>query len=164
VKKRTGQTIWMVCGIQAIVVLGGVGLLGIRLYPYWQAKYRGYLADPRRAILPGAPLAGADLYGANLQNANLRNASLGEANLEEAKLAGADLTNANLSFARLSKADLTGTDLTGAKLATVLMDVDLRSVRNLTRANLHNAVDYGGNRWPKGFDPKQHGVISVRLW
>jgi hypothetical protein len=161
---RTNRVAWGLALVLAAGLVGGIGLLGVRLRPYWVAKYRGELADLRAANLPGAPLSRANLYGAHLQGANLRNANLEEANLEEARLAGADLTDANLSFARLSNADLTGTDLTGTKLDILLTDVDFTKAKGLTRANFHNAVDYGGNRWPKGFDPKQHGVRSVKLW
>ena len=70
--------------ILAVAMVGGVGLLGVRLRPYWVAKYRGEEADLSGAFLRFAPLAGAQLWEADLSEAdlhfaNLRGAALGAA-------------------------------------------------------------------------------------
>src|SRR2546421_3817162 len=74
---------WLAASL-AVVVLGGIGLLGARLRPYWVAKYRGRAANLHQAELFLAPLAGADLWGTNLH---------------EAQLSGANLTGAVLNYA-----------------------------------------------------------------
>src|SRR5436309_900582 len=48
-QKRTNRVAWCLAATLALVVLGGIGLLGVRLRPYWVAKYCG-----RGASLPGA--------------------------------------------------------------------------------------------------------------
>src|SRR5438094_10153551 len=85
----------------------------------------------------GANLRGAMLPGVPLPRVNLTGANLGRANLDSANLQGADLNDAKLQGAKLRGATLTGADLTGARY-------DVRT------------------RWPKGFDPLQHGAILVR--
>ena len=54
---------WGLAAILAVLLLGGVGLLGVRLKPYWVAKYRGRNASLHAAILINAPLAGVDHRG-----------------------------------------------------------------------------------------------------
>ena len=59
--KRQSRVAWRLAAILAVVDLGGIALLGLRLRPYWVAKYRGRRADLHGAILVLAPLASADL-------------------------------------------------------------------------------------------------------
>ena len=99
-KPRTNRTIWILCSALAVVVLAGIGLLAVRLKPYWVAKYRGEGADLHGAVLPGAPLEDANLHHANLKGANLRGAHLAGADLGWANLEGADLQGADLRDAR----------------------------------------------------------------
>src|SRR3954447_22854742 len=82
---------WGLVGVIGAVVLVGVGFLGVRLRPYWTAKYRG-----EGAALQGAILFGANLPCANLHRANLRGACLCSADLRGAILAHADLRSADL--------------------------------------------------------------------
>src|SRR6266566_545124 len=96
---KTSRTAWGTAAILAMALLVGVGLLFVRLRPYWVAKYRGNFADLRNARLPYAPLAHAMLVGANLTHADLSGA-----HLAGAMLCGADLTGGHLA----------GADLTGA--------------------------------------------------
>jgi uncharacterized protein YjbI with pentapeptide repeats len=82
---------WVIAVLLAAGVAIGIGLLAVRLRPYWVAKYRGEGAD-----LKGAALAGAPLRGANLQYANLHRANLTGADLRGADLKGVTLTDARL--------------------------------------------------------------------
>jgi hypothetical protein len=79
----------------------------------------------RDAFLRFATLTKANLTGADLADTDLR-----EARLEGANLAGADLSDAALDRADLADANLAGANLCGASLA---------GVRNLTKAQLHEA-------------------------
>jgi hypothetical protein len=54
--KKTNRVAWTLAGILALVVIGGIAALGVRLRPYWVAKYRGEGADLRGANLILAPL------------------------------------------------------------------------------------------------------------
>src|SRR5438445_575366 len=102
--KQTAQrTGWVLCALLAAVMLGGVGLLGVRLKPYWVAKYRGSAADLEGALLVGAPLRGAILEEADLRGADLRGADLDKAYLGGSNLAGADLCGADLREAALGE-------------------------------------------------------------
>src|SRR5262249_52318905 len=107
-KRRTNQPLWMMNILLAAVVLAGIGVLLIRLRPYWVAKYRGKRADLHGAALPFAPLAGAALDGANLRRANLRRANLSRASL------GVDTSAPPMPFTSGAPRERGGTDLTGA--------------------------------------------------
>jgi uncharacterized protein YjbI with pentapeptide repeats len=68
-KRNTVRTAWWLAAILAGVVLGGTGMLLVRLRPYWVARYWGREADLRgvnlsNAVLPGVDLAGAELIRA----------------------------------------------------------------------------------------------------
>ncbi len=63
---------WWLAAVLAVVVLGGIGRLGLRLRPYWVAKYHGQGADLQGAVLQFAPLHRANLTGARLPRAVLR--------------------------------------------------------------------------------------------
>src|SRR5262249_55831873 len=80
----------------------------------------------------------ADLHGAVLLWAPLRNADLRGADLRDADLRGADLRDAYLAGATLTGANLKGATLTHARYDSL-------------------------TRWPKGFDPHQHGAAK-QLW
>ena len=173
--KRTNRLAWGLAGMLAVIVFGGVGLLALRLKPYWVARYRGDNADLHSAFLVGAPLAHAqlsetDLRGANLAQANLSAAALCGVNLTGAKLTGIILHGATLAFTQLRCVDLRHADLRGASIYnTTLAGADLRG------ADLRGAwigcfdekwaVDPGWfvgtrfdahTRWPAGFDPVKH--------
>src|SRR5438067_1564918 len=90
--------------ILAVCLLGGAVPMGVRLKPYWIAKYGGGGADLHGAYLVFAPLAGANLDFADLTDANLRGANLAGVSLGLADLSGADLTGANMSAAALTGA------------------------------------------------------------
>src|SRR4051794_20971559 len=79
--KRTNRVAQFWVAAMAVAILAGIGALGIRLRPYWVAKYRGLGADLHGASLPGAQLVGAELGVANLRRADLRHADLRGANL-----------------------------------------------------------------------------------
>src|SRR5438477_83974 len=87
--KRTNRMAWGLASILAALLLGGIWLFGVRLRPYWMAKYRGEEADLSGALLISAPLAGAALWGADLTNAGLEGADLTGANLTKATVTGA---------------------------------------------------------------------------
>jgi uncharacterized protein YjbI with pentapeptide repeats len=75
------------------LVFAGVGVLGVRLWPYWVAKYHGGEAD-----LHGAMLVYAPLRGAFLESADLNGADLAGATLAEAKMLRVDLQRAARGF------------------------------------------------------------------
>lgn len=142
-ERKTNRTAQALAAGLAVVVLGAVALLGMRLRPYWVAKYRGSEADLHCALLIRAPLGEASLRSADLRGADLRGACLARAGLRGANLGAADLSYANLAGAQLTCADLRGADLRGADLGDLLIQrADLRGIR-CDRAT----------RWPAGFDP-----------
>jgi uncharacterized protein YjbI with pentapeptide repeats len=150
--------------------LGGAYLQGAKLWDTELIDAQFIAADLTNAHVMRANLTGAglqaELIGANfseanltdailhqddltrvcLYRANLTRADLSEADLTEAVLLGANLTEANLSGATLTRANLVAADFTGA---------------DLTEANLAGAVYYPTTKWPHGFDPKDHGAISI---
>jgi hypothetical protein len=180
-KPKTNNRIVWVCILLAGVVTGGVGVLGVRLRPYWVARYRGKGADLHAAALPLAPLVGAALDGANLRGANLRGANLAHASLgvdtsapprlpmaggfrgpRGADLTGADLTGANLNGAWMGDVRLPGAVLRGAALAGAnLKHSNLRGA-DLRGTNLTGAYYDAQTRWPAGFEPRQHGAVLIK--
>jgi tetratricopeptide (TPR) repeat protein len=148
---------WVVWALMAGVVLG-VGLLGVRLRPYWVARCHGEFATLPGAVLHHAPLAnanlqGANLWGADLRGADLRGAYLAYATLDRAHLDGANLRRATICCS-LRGASLRGADLTGADLTWALLDG-----ADLTHARLTGARYDDHTFWPGGFDPEQHGAM-----
>jgi hypothetical protein len=135
---------WALAGVLAVTVLGAVGLLFVRLRPYWVAKYRGNHADLRGTLLIHAPLADADLGGANLDGADLR---------------GADLQGAVLLFADLTVADLRGADLRNAWVWVRLVHEGSTSKATNIYTRFTGARYDAHTRWPTGFHPHQHGAI-----
>jgi uncharacterized protein YjbI with pentapeptide repeats len=182
--KRTNRMLWGLTAVLGGVVLGCIGLLFVRLKPYWLAKYQGAGADLARAYLPGANLRGAELGNANLQQAVLSGADLRGSNLSlccrhdadrlgsAANLQGAILRNANLSGADLMCTNLKDADLRGAILQhAFLMDTNFESadlrgaaLRNASifRVRLLNARYNVSTRWTSGFHPERHGARLVR--
>jgi uncharacterized protein YjbI with pentapeptide repeats len=118
---KTNRTVWGLTAMLAAAVLGGIGLLGVGLRPYWVARYRGPGADLPRALLIWAPLGDADLDGANLQSADLAGANLADASLEDVNLQSASLPSANLADASLYEADLQSANLAGANLCGAML-------------------------------------------
>ncbi len=89
------------------------------------------------------------LSNAELKYARMRSATLYDAELNNASLSGAILIFAKLDRASLVGADLRNVDLRGASLLrTDLRDIDL------------NGAKYSkSTKFPKNFDPKEHGMI-----
>jgi hypothetical protein len=104
-------------------------------------------SDLREADLTGASLYWARAFRANFDNAILRNAELNGANLEEATLRGTDLRGAYLSLDNMfGSPSLAGADLTGAQ----------------TEGAIFIGCTYNEfTRFPDGFDPGKHGMITV---
>jgi uncharacterized protein YjbI with pentapeptide repeats len=142
-KMKTNRIAWASCVLLAGVVLAGIGALGVRLWPYWVAKYHGEAANLQGAVLTGASLRGANLCRADLRGANLYGADLRTANLNGANLRGADLR----------WADLRGADLTAAKLQHI----------NPNGADLKGAIYDDNTQWPPGFHWDGYGVRWVSL-
>jgi uncharacterized protein YjbI with pentapeptide repeats len=143
--KRTNRVAWGLAAVLGVLLLGGVVALGVRLKPYWIAKYRGFSADLRGVVLVHAPLQ--------------------EAILEEADLSGADLRGADLRKAYLGGANLAGTDLRGADLrVSSWWEVSWGDGRIVpqTTTDLTGARYDAQTRWPAGFDPRKHGAIPVK--
>jgi Pentapeptide repeats (8 copies) len=147
-KPRTNNLIvWAVCALLAAVVLGGVGVLGVRLRPFWVAKYRGEGADLRGVVLIQAPLSGANLQLADLREADLR---------------GAELTGAFLGGADLQGADLWGAHLDHVTLAPAFVDVEAaRRHQPVLEAWAKSAHYDARTLWPAGFDPARHGAVRA---
>ena len=138
-------------------------------------------ADLRGAIFNKTSLHKAVLKEAKLQGADLREVNLNEANLEEADLRGVNLARnveeegyleeTNLKGANLQHSILTNvwfpdtssydnTDFRYANLQNAHFDgdFDLRGAK-LHKANLKGA-QYGPDvQFPKGFSPKDNGMI-----
>jgi uncharacterized protein YjbI with pentapeptide repeats len=142
--KRTNSWAWRLVALLAAVVLGGVGLLCVRLDQYWTwyrvARDHGPGADLHEIVLPYAALRDAHLSGANLERASLWGANLAFAHMGEARLASANLGHARLAYASLFLADLSKADLRGAILrhacmwgtnlpGAQLQDADLRGAK-----------------------------------
>jgi hypothetical protein len=183
--KRTNRVAWgLVVGL-AVAVLGGSGLLFVRLRPYLIARYWGRGAYLMDAALPGASLSGVDLREALLFGADLRGSHLVGTDLRKASLAGADLSRANLQGADLGGAfllgghsvrvlrgpgksilqlkprqtDLRGADLRGANLQGARLNID---GSRLSGVLLSGARYDAHTRWPSGFDPVKAGAVQVR--
>jgi hypothetical protein len=144
--KRTNRIAWGLAAVLAMALLGAIALLGVRLRPYWVAKYRGDGAELDHQMLIRAPLAGADLMAASLR--------------------GVDLHSADLQGALLAGADLSGADLTGADLRNVMMGEvaigDILSGPVRISGTKLTGVRYDAHtHWPDGFNPAQHGAILV---
>jgi hypothetical protein len=183
--KRTNRVAWGLAVVLAAVLVGGGGLLIVRLRPYLIARYWGRGANLMDAALPGAFLSGVDLREALLFGANLQGSHLAGTDLRNASLAGADLSHANLRGADLGGAflfgghwvrvlqsppkrplklkpkqtDLRGADLRGANLQGARLN--LEGVR-LPGVLLTIARYDSRTRWPKGFDPVKAGAVLVR--
>jgi Pentapeptide repeats (8 copies) len=174
---------WMICALLAGLVLVGCGVLGVRLRPYWMAKYRGRDAELHTAVLSYAPLSEADLCGADLRAALLDDATLaheyGYVNDDARAVLGIaivhydehtrwpegfdpkdpmrlDLRNCVLEGFDLRHAKLRGADLHGAYPS----GADL-SDGDLTDADLSGAQYDADTRWPAGFNPARHGAVKV---
>ena len=104
-------------------------------------------SDLREADLTGTSLYWARAFRANFDGAILLHAELNGANLEEATFRGADLRGAYLSLDRLLGApSLAGADLTGAE----------------TEGAIFIGCTYNEfTKFPAGFDPAKHGMITV---
>jgi uncharacterized protein YjbI with pentapeptide repeats len=149
-KTMRSRVAWVLAAILAVAVVGGVGLLGVRLRPYWVAMYRGDGADLHGTSLPFAPLEGVSLNSANLIKADLFRANLHGSDLTGADLAGTDLSYANRTGALLTCADLRGADLRGADLRGADLGVGDLLVH---RTNLRGIRYDQATRWPAGVDP-----------
>lgn len=124
------------------------------------------------AFLINAKLSGTDISAGNLSGAFLINANLIDANLNSANVSKADLSGADLSNANLSEANLSNTYIRGTKMSN---GTNLRGTKlEGAKYSLHNSTPYtikvipnkdkliiGPTQWPKGFDPKAHGVICI---
>jgi uncharacterized protein YjbI with pentapeptide repeats len=73
-----------------------------------------------------------------------------DANLEGALLRGMDLHGAEFPGASFRDADLRSANLRGA---------DLSGAKGLISTDLTGAIYDARTRWPKGFDPQQHGAV-----
>jgi hypothetical protein len=182
VKRATPRGLWALCAVLAALVVGGTGLLIVRLRPYWIAKYHGVGADLHDASLPHAPLRKAILQRAILKRANLRGADLTAADLTDADVRWAHLEGARLSYAildgNLTGAHLEGAvmrgarhgwlqqaylehaDLTGARLGT-LQGAHLLRDADLTGTDLTGATYDRSTRWPQGVDPRRRGAVRA---
>jgi hypothetical protein len=156
IKKKPSLVLWMTCMFLSSGLLGGLGLLLLRLRTYYLARYRGAFADLRGANLSAAPLQGADLNGASLRNAILYWADLRHANLCGADLSGADLRGA----------DLRGTELDSHQVMNWLyLPAAGGPSRHFTQplaTNLTGARYDSRTRWPAAFNPKRHGARLVK--
>lgn len=125
----------------------------------------------------------ADLSNANLREVNLSNANLFMANLREANLSGANLfmtnlINSNFTKATLFRANLMGADTKKSNLNSAYLGGTNLVGANLKEANLANAyltnakyntkqytdvdgITYNPTKFPKNFNPKEHGMIEV---
>ncbi|WP_436758264.1 pentapeptide repeat-containing protein [Streptosporangium sp. V21-05] len=114
-------------------------------YPEFNRDVKAALFVITRRDWPeGINFSGITLKGVHLAQARLVRARLEKIDLSEADLSKAILSNADLSGADLRRARLKGTDLSSAKL---------------DRARLSGATMDDQTRWPKGFNPFDHGVL-----
>jgi uncharacterized protein YjbI with pentapeptide repeats len=165
-RPNTNRTTCGVCALLAAVVLAGVAALGVRLWPYWVAKYHGRGADLHRAILTRAPLRGVDLEESNLQGASLARADLQGARLLFANLKNAILAHASLVGACLLGAHLQHANLAGANLTEAVISIECRGFANLQDANLQGATMDGaalGDAFLRGADLRNARLRSACL-
>src|SRR5689334_2111746 len=94
--KRLNGMAWGTAGMLALLVAGSIVSLGVRLRPYWVARYRGEDSSLRNASLSGALLPSANLARARLDAACLMHADLRNAWMLYTGLTGARLNNADL--------------------------------------------------------------------
>jgi len=122
-------------------------------------------ANLREAQLTGTDFGNADLTGVCLARANLYQAFLNQTNLrhadlEDAILRGSDLEDADLGFANLKRADLS---VSGVGGLTRLGGANLIGA-NLDGANLTGALYDSTTRFPDGFEPRSHGMLTLEEW
>jgi hypothetical protein len=144
---------WGLAAVLVVMVLGGAGLLFVRLRPYWVARYRGAGADLRGAVLTRAQLVSVNLQGADLRGADLR---------------GADLSGALLGGSQLQGADLRGANLNRTAFCPIYLDVEAAlllhagKVRQATLSCCVKSALYDSHtRWPANFDPQGQGPLRV---
>jgi len=122
--------------------------------------------------LNGAELENANLYLTDLSRAKLNGAKLNDAKLYrarfiEADLEGAELKNTNLTWADLVRANLKGADLTNADLLQTdfqgawFNDADLKDSKNINTADFNGAYYNIRTKFPKDFNPDDHGMIFI---
>ena len=114
-------------------------------------------ANLQCAYLEEANLQCADLERADLSWAHLERANLSCAHLEEADLLCAYLEGADLSWAHLEGAVLRSAHLEGADLGDAYFDWNALRDKNLLDKSCYD----GQTVFPKGFNPKQYGMILV---
>jgi hypothetical protein len=51
VKRRMNRMAWALAAILAVVLLGGIGLLAVRMGPYWEVKYRAGPITPGTIVI-----------------------------------------------------------------------------------------------------------------
>lgn len=127
------------------------------------------IADDHYPKLDDADLRGVDLSGLDLGLANLYRADLREAILEGTNLAGAGLIDADLRNTKRTRgavligavmysARLGGADLSRDVLRREDTDDPPDTETAASRVFLKNATYNDDTRWPKDFDPKEHGA------
>jgi uncharacterized protein YjbI with pentapeptide repeats len=131
---KTNRILWLIAAILSALVLGGIGMLFVRLRPYWTAKYRGARADLRCADLRGAKLLDADLRGADLRGANFQETDLDH-------ITG--LVSITIEDGPAGRP--------GRVVSTYGLDPKLTGARYNDRT-----------RWPADFDPRRHDACLVK--
>ncbi len=129
-----------------VVFLREADLLGVSGSASSTEERGGGIALFEGLDLSDAELSWTYLVATNLNYTDLSFASLSSAKLSYAKLRGtglglANLYSADLSYANLSEADLSEANLRSANLRSAnLSSTDLRSARNVTKAQLSEAL------------------------
>lgn len=128
-----------------------------------------------RALLDDQVLRRADLSESDLRSAWLERSDLAEANLTRAKLPACNASRASFAHANLTGAfmrsgiyegaDFAGANFTGADVGrarfagAILHGANLELSIDLQEADLTGARADDSTRWPRGFDPKERGVL-----
>jgi uncharacterized protein YjbI with pentapeptide repeats len=117
-------------------------------------------ADILLVFLADSNLSDANLSNTNLSNTNLNNAQLSRVNLTKAKLRDVSLISANLMSINLSNADLNLVNLNDANLSYGnFSNTNLQSVIYNNKTKWKSATYDQNTKFPKGFNPKQNGMI-----
>ena len=109
--------------------------------------------------LRGANLKWVNFQGAKLRGSDLSHADLRGANLQLVDLREVGLVNSDLRGTILIGVDLRGTDLSTAKLGAFGKRYFQGNVGYLQKTNLKLAKYNSKTKFPKGFDPEDHGMI-----
>ena len=137
-------------------------------YIYTDHSVSCYLAnsDLSRLKLSDSNFSNSNLSGSNLSKSNFFNSDFSHSNLSGSNLSNSIFSDANLEGTVFTRSNLRGVDFSGARLEGAnLFKANLSSavLKNAVfkKINLKQAVYNKKTKFPKGFVPRQRGMIKI---